>query len=577
MFSRGLSPISVSLALLALMVSLPFVQPIHLQPVASFYSEILAAALGLTAAGVLLLRRSAWVNFPLPRVALLPAVLLGGIAVQALAGRILFYEEALLHALYLLWATLMACMGSILAREVGVRTTAAVLAWAILLGAMLNALVAVAQFAGTGLPYWLVFNDAHPSTNLGQRNHAADYLWLGVVSAIYLRLYDSLSPRLLAVVFCVLITGVVLTGSRGPLANSVVLVVLGYLWLRQPPHPSQNSANEARHALILVGAAAIAMLLGSWLLSGLSTLEGFSLFFSASSVHENVAYRMAPAALSRDARWALWSDAWRIFLGAPWLGNGVGNYHFLSFEMASRTPAGALALPAEHSHNLILQWLADFGLPLTLAAVGVLGWWLRDILCRAIDRDRWWLLATLAVLLTHSLLEYPLWYSFFLAPAALLLGASDPRGIQITVPRGIFVFALILLLGGVTLINLVGDHQRLEPSAYRYSLYESSPATRWSATTSDMMEVARGSLLAPVAYLGIAVTMQPQLALAANQLVVCHRALAFQPRPDLAYKCAMLEEMNGNRDRAERLRQQARIAYPGSENEIDGSLEVVDP
>lgn len=556
----------VSLGLLGLMMVLPFVQPIHLQPIPSFYSELVAAIMGLLAASALFFGPKAWSGFPLPRIVLVPAILIVAIVIQWLAGRVLFPEVALIHALFLLWAALLACLAAFLVRDLGSTPLVSTLAWAIVLGGAISTLVAAVQFIKWPAPDWLVLADSVSSTNLGQRNHAADYFWLGVVSATCLRLRSEISSLALAVVLSVLVIGAVLTGSRGPLAYGTLLTALGaWWWLRE-------RTSLARRALVLsVGTTA-----GFLLASGLMATATEAGFFGANSGGWAVD-RLAYGALKGDARLTIWRDAWNIFQEAPWLGSGIGNYHWHSFEMASRTPQGMLALPAEHAHNLILQWLADYGLFATLAVLLVVAWWLRDALRQRLDTNRWWLLAALTVIGGHSLLEYPLWYGYFLGPFALLLGADDTRVASVEMPRGRLIYALATVFVVLTIVNLWYDNRRIEDSVY-WADSTIMPQTRvQSVATAGLIDVAKASLLSPMATFGVAMAMSPNTRIAANQATICEAAIRFRPRPDLIGKCAALEEMRGNRQIAEKLVSDAYRAYPDNHEDIRGGTAQTQP
>jgi len=531
------------------MMVVPFVQPVHLQPIASFYSEMAAAVFGLLAAGVLFSRAQAWSALALPRVALVPAILLIAIGAQWLAGRIAFPEVALLDALFLLWAALLACVGAVLARDVGLAPLVTTMAWAVVIGGLASAAIAVIQFLHWPIPRWLVFADTIPATNLGQRNHAGDYLWLALASVIALRLRATVSARAAAVMLSALVVAAALTGSRGPIVYGTLLTGLGAWWRWRDKMPA------ARTVMTL----AMVTTLGFLAASALLTLAGrFGLTTTGSWAVDRLAY----ATLAGDPRLAIWHDAWRIFLGSPWLGCGVGNYPWRSFEIASQAPPGHLALPAEHAHNLILQWLAEYGLVATLAAVAVLAWWLRDALKARMDAERWWLLAMLAIIGGHSLLEYPLWYGYFLSPFALLLGAGDTRTAPLTMTHGRSIYVLASILAVLAMANLWRDERRIENSVYQSS----------ARSMAGLVDVARASLLAPLARHGVALAMIPQASLAVDQAKLCDAALRFRPRPDLLGKCAVMEKLSGDRRKAQALLSEGYRAYPGQHDDIEAAM-----
>src|SRR5690606_32076970 len=78
----------------------------------------------------------------------------------------------------------------------------------------------------------------------------------------------------------------------------------------------------------------------------------------------------------------------------------------------------------EHAHNIFIHLLAETGIAGALLLLAGVWAWLRGFQWRNITPEGWWLLALLAIIGIHSLLEYPLWYAYFLGPVALLLGVG---------------------------------------------------------------------------------------------------------------------------------------------------------
>jgi len=80
-----------------------------------------------------------------------------------------------------------------------------------------------------------------------------------------------------------------------------------------------------------------------------------------------------------------------------------------------------------------------------------------------LDAAHWWGYAALGVLAIHSLLEYPLWYTYFVAIAAILLGALDETCYHLELRKvGRASLVAILLLGLMTLIQLRSGYQQLK-------------------------------------------------------------------------------------------------------------------
>jgi O-antigen ligase len=87
-------------------------------------------------------------------------------------------------------------------------------------------------------------------------------------------------------------------------------------------------------------------------------------------------------------------------------------------------------------HNLILQLLAEMGLPITLAVVGGFAWVVWPFFSERAEAEGMLALGCMAVTLIHSMLEYPLWYLYFLAMLVVFASMSPART---AVPAGGFI------------------------------------------------------------------------------------------------------------------------------------------
>ena len=127
------------------------------------------------------------------------------------------------------------------------------------------------------------------------------------------------------------------------------------------------------------------------------------------------------------SRLRIWADALQLIAAHPWTGVGWGNFNFAW----SLTPFPQRHTAFfDHTHNLPLQLAVELGLPLALLICGLLLWalvqagrraWAAPGAASAAGRS-----ALVMVLLIglHSLLEYPLWYAYFLLPTAFAWGLA---------------------------------------------------------------------------------------------------------------------------------------------------------
>jgi hypothetical protein len=177
------------------------------------------------------------------------------------------------------------------------------------------------------------------------------------------------------------------------------------------------------------------------------------------------------------SRLAILIDTLAMIQQQPWSGVGFGEFNFAW----SLTPFPQRPSPFfDHTHNLPLQLVVELGVPLALVVIGLLLW----ALWRA-AREAWQTSAEAglselgvaqrcAVLMVcmiglHSLVEYPLWYSYFLLPAAWAWGfalgsgkhkvrAGRDVGVVATPSLAMSVAAVLLFLG--TLLAVV-DYTRV--------------------------------------------------------------------------------------------------------------------
>ncbi len=130
--------------------------------------------------------------------ALLPLGFIGLIVLQMILGRLPFHQVGLLAALYLLWATGLVMLGGLLRREFGLARVAGMLAWFLLVGALLSAIIAWAQHIDSDALGRLMMPRSPDRVwgNLGQPNQFANYLVLGVASGGVLVRHGQVSAAL---------------------------------------------------------------------------------------------------------------------------------------------------------------------------------------------------------------------------------------------------------------------------------------------------------------------------------------------------------------------------------------------
>ena len=159
----------------------------------------------------------------------------------------------------------------------------------------------------------------------------------------------------------------------------------------------------------------------------------------------------------------LWREGWQIFTQFPLLGAGFGQFAWQHFQLGPVLQNTDIVGLYNNAHSLVMQIAAEMGLIGLLILCGTLAMWLMQC-CRS-QRTvyHWWGYALLGVLAIHSLLEYPLWYAYFLGVAAFPLGMLDTNLYRLQLRHlGRLSLAVILLLGVLSLVQVLQSYRNLE-------------------------------------------------------------------------------------------------------------------
>ena len=303
--------------------------------------------------------------------------------------------------------------------------------WAWLAAGLLNVAIAAVQVFWPDLADgdWIAVSSipGRAVGNLRQPNHLSSLLLWSCIATVALLQMRRLALRWAAPGLAVLIFAVVLTASRTGLL-SVGLLALWGLVDRRLDRPVRGLLLCAP---LLYAAAWFGM--AEWAKLSAHSFGGTQ--------------RLAETDIS-GSRFGIWANTLDLIRAHPWAGVGFGEFNFA--WTLTPFPGRPVAF-FDHTHNLPLQLAVELGLPLASLVLGLLLWglWLgaRRALRAPGDLGTAQRSAMLMVLMIglHSLLEYPLWYAYFLLPAAWAFGfgmglpqgaAALRRGVPLLAPAG---------------------------------------------------------------------------------------------------------------------------------------------
>jgi O-antigen ligase len=511
------------------MSCLPFLLPLHQAPIASFPPEFLALLLAVPVLLATALRRNA-APLPLPAIAGAPLLLAALVAAQYFLGRFAYGASALLSAVFLIWAALLACAGQDASGDEPARLCDTLAGW-LLAGALLNAGAGLLQYGGAWQALGGLVAAPPPDGregvygNLAQQNHFASHIAMGLAALAWLwQSHGWRGSRAAgaATAAMLLLVALALAGSRsGWLYLFVIAAAL--LW---------HAPSNARRRL-LAGLAATALLLA---------------LLAAAAWHGQLGPQLARLTRLADPfgpRAFIWSHAWQMALAHPWLGVGWDN--FAATLVGQVRPGERVWGIDQYAHNLFLQLLAAGGVPALLALLLPLAPHLRR--CGGAPMLCWSVLGIVAV---HSMLEQPLYYAYFLGPAAFLAGAMARPGTRCAPPArtALAVLAVLLLFG---LLRAGRNYSEIREHVYAAAL---------PPTPTLMQRLHQGSVFAPLLELAMPEYFVAADAPVAQRLAFNAKVRQFAPIAEVEFRHAVLLAEAGQEPASREQLRRAVRAYP---------------
>ena len=276
--------------------------------------------------------------------------------------------------------------------------------------------------------------------NVRQPNHLSSLLLWSVVAAVWLGETRVIRRGVAWILAAVFIEVIVLSASRTGLLGMGALMGWGLL---------DRRLSRATRILLLCSPLAY---LALWSLTVVWSHQTGMAFTGEARLSGSGLY-------VSNSRYAVWLNSLALIAQQPWFGVGFGEFNFA--WTLTPFPDRPVAF-FDHAHNLFLQFGVELGIPLTLIVLGLMGY----ALCKAVRNAvadgrapgaRFTTLsgtpaagaagddgdaaappagplpmqrAALVMVLmaaTHSLLEYPLWYAYFLLPAVFAFGLCLER------------------------------------------------------------------------------------------------------------------------------------------------------
>ena len=301
------------------------------------------------------------------------------------------------------WCCVAASWGLAMSNPPSAKRIAFIAGWSWLIAGFISSSLGLLQYFGVAAEFNPWINQTgygEAFANLRQRNQFASLTNIALVTLVWMvqqylkRSGESKSHYLgMAMVTAgLLAVGNAISSSRTGLFQLLLICILSGVW---------GGWRRVWIRRILIGAS-VAYAAALFAMPYLAGLDVF-----------------AHGALSRmrqdeacGSRLILWSNVLQLIAERPWLGWGWGELdyaHYITLYQGTR-----FCDILDNAHNLPLHLAVELGIPVALLVCGGFTWWvLRQRPWLEADPTRQLAWSVLAVILLHSMLEYPLWYGPF--------------------------------------------------------------------------------------------------------------------------------------------------------------------
>lgn len=240
--------------------------------------------------------------------------------------------------------------------------------------------------------------------------------------------------------------GLLATSSRG---SALVLAVGAALLLWM-------TANRLSAAMRLAGALLLAGAISQY----------WHMYPEITGLEATLSERMAAAGM--QARFFIWSMCWSLFLEHPWMGIGAGNLvsygteailPLLALHPEYATVASVMIGGHANAHNLVLQFLLEWGVLGGAAIIGFIGfavWRVFGLMgpgCAGLCAGKIQAGIGLLLMLLHGMFSVSMMQGFFFVLLALYSAALFiPASMQFTVPQFSLPRLLVLIIPALFVI-----------------------------------------------------------------------------------------------------------------------------
>lgn len=449
-------------------------------------------------------------------------------------GQIVFFNTALLSSLYLVSFTLTViyafnlCITEFNRKKVMLFTSSA-----FVVAGLVTACMAIIQWLDfeSFFPFVLELTAGRPFANFAQPNNMATALFLGLLGCLYLFEKQKLPSLIVLMIALIILFAMVLSQSRTVWLGVIFCVIY---WL------IRNHKIGFRFNRFYAIGFTVIFVVFVLSLPLLSQVVGTS----ASTVMER--------ATTGYLRLPMWTHTLISIQDHPWLGYGWNQSSFSYLDALPKhdTPERYLS-----SHNIILDMLVWNGIILGSLIVGYAIYWYARFYQLANSIESIIALMMITVVLIHAMLEFPLYYAFFLLPVAILCGiiqSEEGYGQYFKLSKAINNSIALIWLSFVLLVWR--DYNASITESFEAKLYEMMRLFKEKPQFDKVTPYYAQNkifLLDQLKYDAEWIALNPFSKLEEDQIEIYRNLTLLTPSKYYLYKYAQLAAYNGKQEDAE--------------------------
>ena len=538
------------------LLAIPQLSSYHYDPLPEFFAETTFAWAAIT---LFLIIIFAYKHITIPRITIPLALLAAFLFIQNKFVNIDYVGLSYVAGMELILCIMLAISFSTLIEEFGLESIITTICIALLIGAILQSAIGFLQYTGMYKLFGgIIFYDSlHPTTNIfghfGQRNHYCHYLSWAIFGLIYLFHKNKIKLPVFLIIIAWLIFSMTIAASRSVFIYFALASIISFIYYLK------NRNTESRNLFLLIISASITLVIIESIYPIISNM--FSHASHISSGLQRIAYDSDNGLSNR--RFTEWQKAWIVFKANPIFGYGLNEYAKQSISLQTLFPNAPLNSGLfTNCHNLILQLLAETGIIGTLIVVLGLIYSIYAII-KYNNAECVIILCMIFTTLAHSMVEYPLWYIYFLGPWMMFLSIDKPLyKLNTNTASGIAIIPVVaivyLMWTGTFIMNALVNY--IDPPLDK--VYYVKQEKYLANLVNNNLIWAYPAMYTLDNYINIDDTNTDSTITKPTQLDYENKFSNFHPYPDNMIKQAQLYWNMGNKEEAKRYVRLALVSYP---------------